>query len=264
MTQQRTRTPKPLSPFEEDVRARLEAILASPVRQLDDGSEDSMPDLRVDGHGRTAAVEIVRDADEKSVEQANALGDYGLFIPAPSLAHSWGVELTPRTSIKAAHQVLPGLLEEAEQTTEKVIVGTRHKGLSPLGYRLFRLGIRRADRSAPAGPEGAHITLLQIRGGTWDFDMDAVPAWCAAFLTEADDVPTKLAAATGFDERHAVLAATSFGDMAAWRALHTTSAPALPQTAPELPEGVDQVWAWGERILHWAPGTGWSDRTPEA
>lgn len=245
------------------MRARLAAILAAPVHQLDDGSQDSMPDLRIDWPDRDgAAVEIVRDADQDTVEQANALGDRGLFIPAPDLTHSWGVQITPRTSIKAAHRLLPALFAEAEQSGETVLQGLQWKGLSPLGYRLFRLGIERADRGAPAGPEGAHITLLQVRGGTWDFNMDAIPTWCEAFLAEAADVPTKLAG-SGFAERHAVLAVTSFGDMAAWRALHATTAPALPQADPELPEGVDQVWVWGERILHWAPGAGWSDRTHE-
>lgn len=256
------RVPKPLSPFEAIVRARLETILGVPVRQMDNGSQNATPDLLIDRPGRAAAVEIVRDADEDTVEQANVLGARGLIIPAPRLGHSWGVELTPRASIKAAHKDLPALLEEAEQAGDRVLQGLRWKGISPRGYRLFRLGIHRADCGAPADPEGGHIFLLQVRSGTWDLDMDVIPAWCEAFLAEAADVPAKLAG-SGFGERHAVLAASSFGDMAAWRALHAATVPTLPQADPELPEGVDQVWAWGERILHWAPGTGWRDRTPE-
>ena len=96
-------------------------------------------------------------------------------------------------------------------------------------------------------------------------DLDVLPAWCARVLAANDDVAKKLAKAP-FTERHAFLVATPDGDLTAYWMLTTRPHPgwpdrppdALPTATPELPLGVDCVWACGpERVVAWFPDRGW-------
>ncbi|WP_199034674.1 ASCH domain-containing protein [Glycomyces salinus] len=262
MTKQQGKKLKKLDSFEAEVRAYLERFVAAPVEQHDDNSSGSMPDLRIMWLEKSAAgVEVVRDADKNSVNQSVRLNRQGMFVPAPGLGYDWAIELTRVTDIREARAQLPAILKDAEAAGQSTVQGFMDNPYDPVSDKIARLGIIYARRSSPVKPgKEASITLLNAFGGSWDRDMNIVVTWCEKALMLADDVPAKLLAST-FTERHALLAPTWHGDFQAYYALmhHLEGPEPLPTAAPKLPEGVDQVWLWGGRILHWGPDTGWTE-----
>ncbi|MEU6858479.1 ASCH domain-containing protein [Glycomyces sp. NPDC046736] len=255
---------KKLDHFEVDVRAYLEAFLGAPVEQHDDNSapEGHMPDLRVMWPDRpAAAVEVVRDADKDGVNQTVRLRRQGMFIPAPGLSNDWAIELTPVTDIREAHAQLPAILLDAEATGQTTVQGFIDNPHNPVSAKIASLGIVYARQGGPVTPgTDATITLLHTFGSSWTGDMNILASWCEKALARHADVPAKLLAST-FTERHAVIAPTWYGDFQAYYALmrHHQGTRTLPTAAPILPEGVDQIWLWGGRILHWSPDTGWTE-----
>lgn len=255
-----------LDTHEEWVRAELEQILGVPVTQNDDGTENAMPDLKIEYRdGTHAGVEIVRDILQPRAKQEQALATRGDFLSVPGLQRSWAVNLTPTASIRSVYTVLPPLLLDAEKAGVSTIQALQYTGF-PLEYRLAKLRIRMAWSTARAnGDTGVH--LLRTNSCSWNGDMNLVAAWCSAMFHQTPDVPAKLAASR-FKERHAIYIPTAYGDLIAHRALRSPSCEpftdaslSLPTEPPVMPPGVEYVWAWGaERKLSWSESTGWEDR----
>jgi hypothetical protein len=257
--------PPPLSPIEEHAQKVISHLLGVPVKQHDDQSAPGLPDLRIEYPDRSHGVaEVVRDVDRLRPFQRDALTSRGWSIDDPSLTRSWAIDLEPDARIDRLQTNLPSVLKSAEQADRRHIQPLPWSQLDPIAYELHRLRVVRAhsfprERGTPA------IWFAPGRAFTRTGDLDVLPAWCATVLAANDDVAKKLARAP-FTERHAFLVATPDGDLTAYWTLTTRPHPgwpdrppdALPTATPELPAGVDCVWACGpERVLAWFPDRGW-------
>jgi hypothetical protein len=234
----------------EGMAARVVARLTGErVIVQDDGSEPSMPDIRIDYGTKPAAyVEVVVD-----IEPSYAAMDAEIFksgqLPSDRI---WWVHLSGWSKIKDLRRRLPTLLGSGVLDPETM-------------QQLAMMGI---TVDGPATPQpgqtgGIYLIPAGVTGSAspaWASFME----WTAAFLASSRtaDVRRKLAA-TNAPERHAFIGASFTTDGDAFFALAEEGRPALPPSNPTLPPEVTHLWVWTTpgigRCLAWFPNTGWID-----
>ncbi len=251
--------------------------LGVPVKQHDDNSEPSMPDLRIEYRDREVGlVEVVRDIERHDLphgvkgappnreQQRQRLSREGDKVVVPGFAHNWMAELTIwAMDIRAIKAALPDLLAEAERRGERYLAALPWSRLDPTAFRLFELGVSYVQAMNTATGD-AVVSLIAPNSFHWAGGLDLVAEWCATMLARESDVVAKLAGAQ-CSERHAFLVPTTQGNLAVYRSLWRTDdpgypgqLPALPTRAPALPKVVDRVWVRGpKRVIAWFPETGW-------
>jgi hypothetical protein len=236
----------------EGMAARVVARLTGErVAVQDDGSEPSMPDIRIDQQGRPPAfVEAVVDIETRYASMEAAIRKVSV-IPADKV---WWARLAGRADIRTLKRKLPGILNDLQSAPGP---GARQQ--------LARLGIRVTGPGEPIPGQPGGIRLIPegvsgFVGPIWESFL----GWINEFLASArtEDVRRKLAA-TGAAERHAFIGAsfTTPGD--AFFALSYEGRPGLPNAEPCLPPEITHLWAWSAmasaRCLAWFPGRGWLD-----
>jgi hypothetical protein len=235
-------------------------VTGGQVTLQDDGSQDSMPDLRIDYPDTPPAyAEVTVDINQNYAEMAAQVFRYSPF-PAD---WRWRVHIdVPSPRLKELRCRLPELLGHLhERPSDEVMQQLTGMGLSVYG----------PYPPGPNCPAGIHVRAEGVTGSaSWETFL----RWIKEFLSSerTRDVRRKLAA-TRASERHAFIATsfTSPGD--AYFALSTSTRPALPPCDPGLPPEITHLWTWSaqphNRCLAWFPGAGWIDvkdhlRPPQA
>jgi hypothetical protein len=235
----------------------------------DNGSSDSMPDLRIDYTDRPAGyVEVWADIDPRYAAMSAAVARRQHLLPAPGLGRVWWARTSGSCRLGRLDRELLPLLAEMQTDGEVFEIVAEHEHLrrnpSPNVRRALALGIvGLASRPVRDGEHGAvHLVPQGISGPvnvTWQVFLD----WVKDVLSspETADVRDKLAA-TGAPERHAFLGASFTSPWGVFYALSDehNSIPPLP---PVLPEQVTHLWVINaqlpERCLVWFPERGWLD-----
>lgn len=235
----------------------VEAALAAPTSQHDDGSASGMYDLvsRLPD-GTSAAIEVTAAADRDCIELWNLMnGDGGRWIAA-DIEGGWMVSLRPTARARRLRKELPPLLKRLEDAG---IPGFRHPraGRSELEEVASRLGIVSAYQGGTEYPGSIYVTIeddVDRRAGWISSSPNVTSRWIGEFLASAElnDVRSKLRRADA-DQRHAFVILPGF-----------TTAPfgvtnllmgygGAPLEDPELPEPITHAWM----VSTWSVGTGW-------
>jgi len=237
------------------------------VLLIDDGSADSMPDIRIEyGNGRVGLVEVVLDMDPASAASYAAVREREFKINGSGLTRFWFVWLEPEAKLRSLDKKLKPILARLEADAwplnERIEVADVSRA-SPEVRRgaglLANLGVHAASCLIGPAPE---IQLVPSGMG------GAQEEW-TAFQSELDrilhsdklsDVRRKLVNADGV-ERHVFLGATfsSSWSINYWLLDSETE---LPSSPPRLPDELTHLWVWGTplgRVLGWFPDRGWFD-----
>ena len=233
----------------------------------DDGSENSMPDIRIDYADRSPAfAEVWIDIDSNYAAMYAKLMQREHQLPhivaAPRLHRAWQVTVGRTVHVgklEAEMENLLSALEHAGETfqivaPERVLRSHSH----PAVRRLCELGVvmlgsgpsdHAEIRLGPAGTSGPPIPQ-------WE----TVLEWIAETLAapRLADVRAKLAN-TNAAERHVFLGVTYTSPGEVVFAL-TMDERSLPGKAPKLPPEITHLWLMnttGDRCIAWFPDRGW-------
>ena len=230
----------------EEVLAQLSigAALREAVQHHDDGSDDGMYDLRVGpADAPAAAIEVIGAVDAAHTRTWSAgpgrgpLATYGVA--------NWLMFLADGTVSERVRRLAPRLLRDLEGAG---------------WHRLPSVDLLQRDNFAVEADalramgcvalycyetEGEGLLRLAQRGvvGSVDHRGESVPGWIADFLRapERADVLAKLARAPAV-ERHVFVPVSFKGAPISVFTYLDTDQNALPDTAPDLPLPIDQVW----------------------
>ncbi|WP_447925124.1 hypothetical protein [Georgenia muralis] len=234
-------------PEERAAQDLVEAALATVVHPHDDGSEPGMVDYLVDRPTGRAPLEVIFDRQNDAAAQHKALRDTNHVLAIPDLRSAWGIHLRPGAHLKRlrAYLATPGW--------EPCPHPGRHQPVPP---DLARLGVSALFPLSRATPRTVQLNQAV---STDDLGSDPLPAWVTAVLADQDDVPTKLKRIQA-DERHVFIWATWTSSLPVQFELEDRGQP-VPDTAPDLPDGVTHVWVAGTTssagCLVWFPDRGW-------
>jgi hypothetical protein len=253
--------------FEKGAARVVARYTGERVLLVDDGSSDSMPDVRIEyGDGRLGLVEVVLDMDPAWAATYTGVRKREFNIDSDGLTRFWFVWLKPHSNLRSLDQKLVPVLARLEADTwplnERVEVADASSA-SP-GVRhdmdlLDSLGVHAASCRIDATP-GIQLVPSGMGG--------AREEW-AAFHDELDrilhsdelsDVRRKLAS-TQVAERHVFLGVTfsSSWSMNYWLSDGKVE---LPPSTPRVPVELTHIWVWGTplgRVLGWFPDRGWFD-----
>jgi hypothetical protein len=254
-----------------DIEGQAARIVAFTTDQhvviQDDGSRNAMPDLRIEYPDRPHGfAEVVAEMDPA----------YGRMwhrtirapaLPLPGLARIWHLTVSVTCDTRELKARLPHTLAAL---TARGLTFDHHHGVDQLHRMvdhdvssLVAAGVVGIDSrpvqageqaEASLGPEGVSAPMAV----DWELVMD----WLDDVLASPSlaDVRSKLAA-TGAEERHAVIGVTSSSPGEAVFALSRWE-PSLPPRPPKLPEEITHLWLLGsfyDRHLAWYPEYGWFD-----
>jgi hypothetical protein len=251
----------------------------------DDGSQDAMPDLRIEGQsGVVTCGEIWVDTDAADAQTMSELfrrqHRLPAELPAPELRRVWQVSVSKATRLKPAKKLraltpeqpsierhLQPLLVEMELAGETFPVVATREDLVALdslrANRLLDLGIVGvASRPTRPGEQG----LVRLTPGPSvrprELSWLQVTDWIGTSLVDPllESHLTKLAA-TGLSERHFMMGVTTSSPLEIYWGL--TDLPGVPCEAPRLPSSVTHLWLFDasrlRRVLVWLPDRGWLD-----
>jgi hypothetical protein len=266
-----------LSVDEEAVRGRLQSILGVPVAQLDDGSANGLPDLKVLYPDRPAApVEVTSDHDPARVA---ARLDRGFAAwSAPSLSSSWTLISHGRVphwkKLRAEAEGLLRALQDhrvdsfaASQALSHRIRGdtlssARNRDIADAIDRLAQLHIQGGQTSERRGPHTIDVGLAI--GGVWGGTADGVPDWLTEFVNDPTRVDNirKLDRA-GAESHLAIHVSHEGAGFNVTRGVNDDYRHGvLPADAPELPWTITDAWlsTWfaTNDVLRWNRSTGWT------
>lgn len=236
--------------FEGSAARVIAGVTGEHVIIQDDGSHDSMPDLRIDYAQRPPGyVEVVVDIDQDYAAMAAQVFDYSPF-PAD---WAWKVHIdVPSPKLKELRHQLPKLLGHLHEPPEPQL----RRQLTAMGLSVYG-----PWEPTPNRPPGIHIRAEGVAGSAnWETFLQ----WIRDFLTSkrTRDVRDKLAA-TSASERHAFIATSFTSPNGAYFSLSRNGYPHLPPRDPELPPEITHLWTWSlqlhNRCLAWLPASGWID-----
>jgi hypothetical protein len=239
------------------------ALPGARVARHDDNSADSMVDAIITyPDGRTAALEVVMDADPDFQRIRARLHNTGQIIPAPQLKYAWHVSVADDAFVREIREGIVTLLGHIEQPARLHLTwpgGYRWRDAADIDAAFKAWGVLRATPYDRFSGAPAKVFLWPRVLGGFEGAPDVVPQRACEFLTNtAPDVPAKLAA-SGLAERHAFIWATI---TTGFEVLMVLEGEELPTQPPDLPEGVTHLWVAGshtrERTLRWQPASGWS------
>lgn len=257
----------PLRPEEEWARQMIEAELSCPVVQHDDGTDAGMFDLRIEYPNRShGAVEVVGAPDPLRTRLWNTANGGGGRHIIDGIAGGWNITLGLDAHVKSAKAALPTLLRMLESQNVRAV---RRHDKSNEAVWARQHGIVQAIQFGTDFPGSVYFSIDLEPGemGGWVQPNPGVtlPTWVSNLLAmdHYADVPAKLRA-SGLAERHAFVLVPFFaleGSFDLIDALWRSDVP-LPSTAPELPDGIDQVWIVGTMSdgtgYRRAPSPGWT------
>ncbi|HEY1920509.1 MAG TPA: hypothetical protein VGH27_33490 [Streptosporangiaceae bacterium] len=238
--------------FEHNAARIVALVTRGHVTIQDDGSQDSMPDLRIDYPAKPRAyVEVTVDINEEYAEMAAQVLAYSPF-PAD---WAWRIHIdVPSPKLKELRVILAKHLGHLHEPPSAEL---RQK-LTDMGLSIYG-----PWPPGPNVPAGIHVRAEGVTGSTapgWDTYL----SWIRDFLSseQTRDVREKLAA-THAPERHAFIATSLSSPGDAYFALSKATYPHLPSRDPDLPTEITHLWTWSQqlhnRCLAWLPSQGWID-----
>jgi len=253
--------------FEKAAARVVARYTGEKVLLIDDGSADSIPDVRIEyGDGRLGLVEVVLDMDPAWAATYAAVRKREFRIDGGGLACFWFVWLKPDTDLRLLEKKLKAVLARLESdawpVNERVEIGAVASASAAVRRgvdRLASLGVHAVSCRIDPTPA---IQLVPSGAGGAHEDWTAFQAELHRILhsDELSDVRRKLAQ-TEVAERHVFLGGTfsSSWSINYWLSHGKTD---LPPVAPRLPDELTNVWVWGYpigRVLSWSPDRGWFD-----
>lgn len=240
------------------VGACIEAALPGvKVFQHDDGSRPSMYDLDLArGDVPFAACEVTAAADAESIELWNLINGSDERWIEQDLLGGWMVTVTPKCRAKRLKNELPGLL----RTVERASGGPE---FAAAVERIYGLDVVSADRSDTAFPGSIYVTLQRATertGGAVVSTGNGVVTWLDDWVrASAQEHNLEKLRAAEYGERHLVVLFPGFttAPFSACDLLMRSDAP-LPDVAPNLPDGITDVWlmsSWSTGdLFHYGDG----------
>lgn len=260
----------PHGDFERTAARVVARLTGEPVFLQDDGSEDRMPDIRIEHLGRGPDyVEVWTDTDpDYAAMEARLLKpkkELPLELAAPGLSRVWWVVVSGATKIDQLEAEVEEVLSRLERggvTFERVAELTSSD--DPGAKRLLHLGVIRIS-SRPCTPDELGTIRVSPAGisGSPTISWETVFAWLSQTLFSArlKDVRSKLAA-TGSTERHLFLGSTFTSPSDVFFALDDYRR-GLPHEPPKLPQEITHLWLMRAscpgRCIAWFPERGWFD-----
>ncbi len=262
------RAASPIGDFEA-VAARVVARLTGALVFLDDdGSQDRMPDIRIEYWDCGPSYgEVWTDTDPQYAAMHSRLmkpeNRLPLELTEPGLSRVWWVAVSGTTNVDRLEKEIGKILKQLERsgmTFEDARELARYD--EPRVTELLRHGVVRvSSRPRGAGEPG---TIRLSPGG---ISGSATTAWAPVadwlsrtlFSERLDDVRSKLAA-TGSPERHLFLGVTFSSPGDVFFAL-SDSKQSLPDEPPDLPREITHLWLMRAespgRCIAWFPDRGW-------
>ncbi len=236
-----------MKPGEEFARIVIQRELGRSVEHHDDGSQDSMFDLRVGSkEALEIAIECTGAVNQKFVASWKAGPGKGSFV-VHGIANDWIVETRVGARIKLVMTEIGSLLKrlEAAEIYHLNELWTLRDD-EELENDLERVGITSAHRVERSDPTGKVMLTLPPIGGGVDQDGTRVATWVAEFLNDdqrADNLhKLKISGAV---KCHIFIPIWFSGAPFAVESYFTGDLEKLPQDAPVLPSPVDCVWLCG-------------------
>lgn len=236
-----------MSGSEEFARHVIERELGTPVEHHDDGSQDSMYDLRIGPkEAPLVAIEVTGAVNQKFIESWKAGPDKGSF-KLGGIKNDWIVEMEVGARNKLVMAEIEPLLKRLE--SDEIYHLNNISSLrdsEKLEKDIQRLGItslHRVDREDPTGK--VYLTLPGI-GGAVDEEGTQIAEWVAEFLRDEKkrDNLHKLEK-SGAEECHVFIPISFSGAPFAVESYFSGALERLPQDTPILPEPVRCVWLSG-------------------
>jgi hypothetical protein len=232
----------------------------------DDGSQDRMPDIRIDYTDRPSAyVEVVADIDPAYAATARHVAEPKSAWESPNLTRAWVLTVSKNCHIDALSAHIIDLVVALETSGAGPAIDILDLLLlkTPAASALSRMGVIDAWSHTPrAGEHGSIRLVTEGIEGPYNTDWDAVRAWLESTLASPHlaDVRAKLAA-TGASARHVFLGVTYTSPGEVFFALERGKSFPPPL---RLPNEITHLWiaratSPGGRCLHWAPDDGWID-----
>jgi hypothetical protein len=232
---------------EEFARILIQRELGRPVSISDDGSENSMYDLRIGTkEAPEVAIECVRAMNQEFAESWSAGPAKGAFRLS-TLKNDWMVETRVDARIKLVKAEIATLLQRLEAAgIHHLNELWPHRDHSELIDDLERVGITSAHRVERSDPTGKVTLMLPGIGGAVDDDGTQIPQWISEFLNDNKqaDVLHKLDI-SGASECHVFVPVGFSGAPFAVESYFSGDLENLPRDIPALPSPVDCVWLCG-------------------
>jgi hypothetical protein len=253
------KTAKVKPPSVEEWASKVVAAeLGTPVAVHDDGSQQSMYDLRVGPPDAPhMAIEVAGAVDPVQTATWNTGPAKGPLQLA--LKGDWIVTLAPSAKMKIVRRVLEGVLQQMEAIGLSEADRQFDEEVSPAGLQdqMNAIDVVSANRFREAGSGKVHMTIPGT-GGAVDSAGTSVPDWVGTFLAHPSraDVVSKLKN-SGAPKAEAFIAVESG---APWSVISylSGSVTKLPHTPPILPSGVTGVWVCPTQ---WYYGVYWDGAT---
>lgn len=235
-------------PNETLARQIVADVLGVPVVQHDDNSLQSMVDAMIHTTGSRVPLEVVMDVSPAVMKQGVQLAHYADGIPLPEGSASWLVQIARGSRTSRLGATLPPLVAALAPSAT----------FEDVPSALAELGVM--SISSTGTHDGASMILLVGQGVSYVGAGPDLNGYVERFLERTPDVPLKLLLAAGPERAHAFICLTISGDYGGWAALRDEDRP-LPQTGPDLPPGVTDVWLAmghvGRRVIRHSPENGW-------
>ncbi len=189
------KTAKVKPPGVEDWASKVVAAeLGTPVAVHDDGSQQSMYDLRVGPPDAPhMAIEVAGAVDPVQTATWNTGPAKGPLHLA--LKGDWIVTLAPSANMKIVRQALEGVLQQMEAVGLSEADRQFDEKVSPGGLedQMNAIDVLSANRFREAGSGKVHLTMPGT-GGAVDSAGTSVPDWVGTFLAHPSraDVVSKL------------------------------------------------------------------------
>jgi hypothetical protein len=228
---------------EEWARQVIQRHLSRPVYLHDDGSQNSMYDLRVGpADNPEIAIECVKDADPDSIRVWKKGPSKGVRIL--NTKGDWVIELSGSAKVKTLESRLGTLLCQlhALGIHELDLDPVRVMNAAPSAAELAAHGVVSAT-CTDANGEGRISYYMTNPGGITDPTGKDLTDWVAAFLASENhgDVLHKLAASRA-RERHVCIIMMLNGTSTVPLLSHFLGPLNLPADAPTVPVEVTGIW----------------------
>jgi hypothetical protein len=232
----------------------------------DDGSQDRMPDIRIDYPDRFSAyVEVVSDIDRSYAALVRRVADPRSNWTSRNLSYAWVLTVSTDCRVDALEPRVIELVAALEASGLGPASGILDLS-TPLTHpvaELHDMGVVDArSHGAVKGELGSIRLVAEGIESPYSTNWQLVGAWIEDMLAspDLDDVRKKLAA-TGAEERHVFLGVTFSSPGEVFFALQRGKGLPLPTT---LPSEITHLWLMratspGGRCLHWTPNEGWID-----
>jgi hypothetical protein len=261
----------PVGDFESAAARVVARLTGERVILQDDGSRDSMVDIRIEYTDRDPGyVEVLTDIGEGYAATWARLmrrGQLPLELHLAGLRRDWFVTVSGRSDLRRLEIELEGSLASLEVvglTFERVATLQLLKSIGDVTVgRLLDLGVVMLSSKRSSAEQGSVRVYPDGIVGPGVALWEPVLEWIERLLASQrlTDVRTKLAK-TDAEERHIFLGVTFTSPGEVFFRL-TVGEQTVPSAPPTLPGEITHVWLMNapspERCLAWFPDRGWFD-----